>query len=107
MHIVVACSAVCAYLNNSLQPITYYPCLSFVGAAACLTCIATYIHDFPHLATLGNAAVLKTAIMLGTYIGGVTVTGSLVAYGKLDGKFFGGQHVDGRCGFFAFSFNNI
>ena len=26
--------------------------------------------------------------MLGTYIGGVTVTGSLVAYGKLDGKFF-------------------
>jgi len=57
-----------------------------VGAAACLTCIATYIHDFPHLATLGNAAVLKTAIMLGTYIGGVTVTGSLVAYGKLDGK---------------------
>merc|ERR1712176_1039428 len=59
---------------------------SFVGAAACLTCIATYIHDFPHLATLGNAAVLKTAIMLGTYIGGVTVTGSLVAYGKLDGK---------------------
>jgi hypothetical protein len=57
-----------------------------VGAAACLTCIATYINDYPHLATLGNAAVLKTAIMLGTYIGGVTVTGSLVAYGKLDGK---------------------
>jgi len=59
---------------------------SFVGAAAALTCVATYIHDFPHLADISNAAVLKTAIMLGTYIGGVTVTGSLVAYGKLDGK---------------------
>lgn len=59
---------------------------SFVGAAAALTCIATYIHDFPHLADISNAAVLKTAIMLGTYIGGVTITGSLVAYGKLDGK---------------------
>ena len=58
-----------------------------MGAAACLTCIATYIHDFPNLATIDNAAVLKTAVMLGTYIGGVTVTGSLVAYGKLDGKF--------------------
>ena len=75
----------CTISHSSQQPfIESIP--SFVGAAACLTCIATYIHDFPHLANLDNAAVLKTAIMLGTYIGGVTVTGSLVAYGKLDGK---------------------
>ena len=36
-----------------------------MGVAACLTCIATYAMEFPHLADLSNAAVLKTAIMLG------------------------------------------
>ncbi|XP_058814012.1 NAD(P) transhydrogenase, mitochondrial-like [Topomyia yanbarensis] len=58
---------------------------SLVGAAAVLTCVATFIHDFPTLATDPAANVLKTALFLGTYIGGVTFSGSLVAYGKLQG----------------------
>lgn len=53
--------------------------------AAVLTCIATYMHDFPSLATDPAANVLRTALFLGTYIGGVTFSGSLVAYGKLQG----------------------
>ncbi|CAL8072391.1 unnamed protein product [Orchesella dallaii] len=58
---------------------------SLVGAAAVLTCLATYMHDFPNFATDPAANVIKTALFLGTYIGGVTFSGSLVAYGKLQG----------------------
>lgn len=58
---------------------------SLVGAAAVLTCVATFMHDFPTLAQNDSAAVIKSAIFLGTYIGGVTFSGSLVAYGKLQG----------------------
>lgn len=43
------------------------------------------MHEFPTLATDPSANVLKTATFLGTYIGGVTFSGSLVAYGKLQG----------------------
>lgn len=59
---------------------------SLVGAAAVLTCVATYLHDFPSLATDPAANVLRTALFLGTYIGGVTFSGSLIAYGKLQGS---------------------
>merc|ERR1711963_833392 len=58
---------------------------SLVGAAAVLTCVATYIDHFPTFATDPAATMIKTSIFLGTYIGGVTFTGSLVAYGKLQG----------------------
>merc|ERR1711983_301412 len=58
---------------------------SLVGMAAVLTCAATYIDHFPTFATDPAATAIKTSIFLGTYIGGVTVTGSLVAYGKLQG----------------------
>merc|ERR1719220_2994941 len=58
---------------------------SLVGAAAVLTCVATYIDHFPTFATDPAATMVKSAIFLGTYIGGVTFTGSLVAYGKLQG----------------------
>jgi len=58
---------------------------SLVGAAAVLTCISTYLHDFPHFATDPAATAIKTALFLGTFIGGVTFSGSLVAYGKLQG----------------------
>lgn len=58
---------------------------SLVGAAAVLTCLATYMVDHPHFATDPAANVIKTALFLGTYIGGVTFSGSLVAYGKLQG----------------------
>ncbi|XP_017768736.1 PREDICTED: NAD(P) transhydrogenase, mitochondrial-like [Nicrophorus vespilloides] len=58
---------------------------SLVGLAAVLTCMATYIHDFSTFATDPSANVVKSALFLGTYIGGVTFSGSLIAYGKLQG----------------------
>jgi NAD(P) transhydrogenase len=58
---------------------------SLVGAAAVITCIANYMAEFTHFATDPAANVTKTALFLGTYIGGVTFTGSLVAFGKLQG----------------------
>jgi NAD(P) transhydrogenase len=58
---------------------------SLVGMAAVLTCVATYIDHYPTFATDPAATMIKTSIFLGTFIGGVTFTGSLVAYGKLQG----------------------
>lgn len=58
---------------------------SLVGMAAVLTCMATYIDHYPTFATDPAATMIKTALFLGCYIGGVTFTGSLVAYGKLQG----------------------
>lgn len=46
--------------------------ISLVGMAAVLTCVATYMHDFPSLATDPAANVLRTSVLLGTYIGGIT-----------------------------------
>jgi NAD(P) transhydrogenase len=45
---------------------------SLVGLAAVLTCLATYVHEYPTFATDPAANVVKTALFLGTYIGGVT-----------------------------------
>jgi len=58
---------------------------SLVGMAAVLTCFSTYIDHYPTFATDPAATMIKTALFLGTYIGGVTFTGSLIAYGKLQG----------------------
>ena len=58
---------------------------SLVGAAAVITCIANFMAEHPHLLADPAAGVTKTALFLGTYIGGVTFTGSLVAFGKLQG----------------------
>ncbi|KAB0369731.1 hypothetical protein FD755_018724 [Muntiacus reevesi] len=58
---------------------------SLVGLAAVLTCIAEYIVEYPHFATDAAANLTKIVAYLGTYIGGVTFSGSLVAYGKLQG----------------------
>jgi NAD(P) transhydrogenase len=58
---------------------------SFVGLAAVLTAGASYSHDFAHLMADPSASVHKAAMFLGTFIGGVTFTGSLVAFGKLRG----------------------
>ncbi|XP_043533343.1 NAD(P) transhydrogenase, mitochondrial-like [Chiloscyllium plagiosum] len=58
---------------------------SLVGLAAVLTCVAEYMIEFPHLDANPAANLIKTVAYLGTYIGGVTFSGSLVAYGKLQG----------------------
>lgn len=58
---------------------------SLVGLAAVLTCVAEYMIEYPHFATDPAANLTKIVAYLGTYIGGVTFSGSLVAYGKLQG----------------------
>nr|CAH8867708.1 unnamed protein product [Trichobilharzia regenti] len=62
---------------------------SLVGAAAVLTCIANYMIEAPHLLLIpesyGALQLMKTVAYLGTYIGGITLTGSLIAFGKLQG----------------------
>merc|ERR1712209_291545 len=59
---------------------------SLVGMAAVLTCVATYIDHYPGFATDPAATMIKATTFLGTYIGGVTFTGSPIAYGKLNGN---------------------
>ena len=61
---------------------------SLVGAAAVLTCFSNYLFEHPHFATDPAAGVIQTSLFLGTFIGGVTFTGSLVAFGKLQGMNF-------------------
>jgi NAD(P) transhydrogenase len=58
---------------------------SLVGMAAVLTSVGFYLQDYSHFATDPAAVIHQVAIYLGTLIGGVTFTGSLVAYGKLQG----------------------
>ena len=59
---------------------------SLVGLAAVLTCVAEYMIEYPHFATDPSANLIKVVAYLGTYIGGITFSGSLVAYGKLQGE---------------------
>lgn len=61
---------------------------SLVGLAAVLTCVAEYMIEYPHFATDPAANLTKIVAYLGTYIGGVTFSGSLVAYGKLQGNYY-------------------
>ena len=61
---------------------------SLVGAAAVITCLANHMVEQVHFATDPAANVLKTSLFLGTYIGGVTFTGSLMAFGKLQGRYW-------------------
>ena len=58
---------------------------SFVGVAAVLTSVASYLIDANHFANDPSGNVHKAAIYAGTFIGGVTFTGSLTAFGKLQG----------------------
>eukprot|EP00064_Thunnus_orientalis_P004856 superscaffoldBa00000458_g4869 len=58
---------------------------SLVGLAAVLTCVAEYMIEYPHFATDPAANLTKIVAYLGTFIGGITFSGSLVAYGKLQG----------------------
>ncbi|GAM22753.1 hypothetical protein SAMD00019534_059280 [Acytostelium subglobosum LB1] len=57
---------------------------SFVGLAAVLTSVSTYLGSMDHLTQLDM--IHRGAIYLGSVIGGVTFTGSLVAFAKLQGQ---------------------
>jgi len=58
---------------------------SFVGLAAVLTSVASYLVDVTHFAADPLGTVHKIAIYLGVVIGGITFTGSITAFGKLQG----------------------
>ncbi len=58
---------------------------SFVGLAAVLTSFSSFMIDAGTFATDPAGTVHKTAIFAGTFIGGITFTGSLTAFGKLQG----------------------
>ncbi|CAF0796416.1 unnamed protein product [Rotaria sp. Silwood1] len=62
---------------------------SLVGMAAVLTCISHYVTECEHFIHDPAAAVVKTALFLGTYIGGITFSGSIIAYAKLQGLMSG------------------
>lgn len=59
---------------------------SLVGLAAVLTCWASHLVDVQHFAHDPMAGIHMGAIFFGSLIGGVTFTGSLVAFAKLDGR---------------------
>lgn len=83
-------AALGAYISKRMA-ITDLPQLvaafhSFVGLAAVFTSVASYLVDYEFLTTgVAMAVIQKTAIYLGALIGGVTFTGSIVAFGKLQG----------------------
>jgi NAD(P) transhydrogenase subunit beta len=68
---------------------------SFVGLAAVLVAIGTYLN---HSAQATPDVALMTELFIGAFIGAVTFTGSLIAFGKLQGLLsgkpliFAGQH---------------
>ncbi len=59
---------------------------SFVGLAAVLVGFGSYLN--PHTQTLSGAAhtIHLTEVFIGIFIGAVTFTGSIIAWGKLQGK---------------------
>ncbi len=72
---------------------------SFVGLAAVLVGFGSYLD--PHTATLTGAAhsIHLIEVYIGVFIGAITFTGSVVAWGKLEGKIrskallYPGRHV--------------
>jgi len=71
---------------------------SFVGVAAVMVSIASFMNGYAHFDEDAMGFVHKLSIYLGTFLGGITFTGSLVAFGKLQGVMdsaplkFTGQH---------------
>jgi NAD(P) transhydrogenase subunit beta len=70
---------------------------SFVGAAAVLVGFATYLGA--HEVAAGEAAIHTVEIFIGVCIGSITFTGSIIAFGKLQGTIGGrplllpGRHI--------------
>ncbi|HEY5956715.1 MAG TPA: NAD(P)(+) transhydrogenase (Re/Si-specific) subunit beta [Polyangiaceae bacterium] len=64
---------------------------SFVGLAAVLVGFATYLDPRPHM-SVAEALIHELEIYAGVFVGALTFTGSLVAFGKLQGL-LGGKAV--------------
>jgi len=77
--------AVASKVGPTELPQTVAAFHSLVGVAAAATAVGEYYHLTEH----GPAhmdAVTNTSLYLATWIGGITATGSLVAFGKLNGN---------------------
>ncbi len=61
---------------------------SFVGLAAVLVGIDSFI-DPPALGTAAEKVIHEVEIFLGVFIGAITFTGSIIAFGKLEGSITG------------------
>ena len=66
---------------------------SFVGLAAVLVGLSVYLWPIGHIvigsegeSIVHHEMIQKIEIVLGVFIGGLTFTGSIIAWGKLDGK---------------------
>jgi NAD(P) transhydrogenase subunit beta len=62
---------------------------SFVGLAAVLVGVASYLDPTAHFDSSAEKTIHEVEIFLGVFIGAVTFTGSLVAFGKLRGSISG------------------
>ena len=62
---------------------------SFVGAAAVLVALASFLDPEQRSLEGTNKLIHEIEILLGVFIGGVTFTGSVVAFGKLRGSLSG------------------
>jgi H+-translocating NAD(P) transhydrogenase subunit beta len=62
---------------------------SLVGLAACLVGFASYVDTSTVFATEAEKAIHEVEIYVGVFIGAVTFSGSLIAFGKLSGKIGG------------------
>ncbi|MBF0185715.1 MAG: Re/Si-specific NAD(P)(+) transhydrogenase subunit beta [Magnetococcales bacterium] len=58
---------------------------SFVGLAAVLVGVANYIDTSVHYASHVERVIHEAEIFVGVFIGGITFTGSIIAFGKLQG----------------------
>jgi NAD(P) transhydrogenase subunit beta len=59
---------------------------SFVGLAAVLVGFGSYIDPTTHLLPEAEHSIHLVEVYVGIFIGAITFTGSIVAWGKLDGK---------------------
>ena len=62
---------------------------SLVGLAACLVGFASYIDTSIVFPTAAEKTIHEVEIYIGIFIGAVTFSGSLIAFGKLSGKIGG------------------
>jgi len=80
---------------------------SFVGLAATLVGIASYLDPNAHFASAAEKSIHEVEIFLGVFIGALTFTGSIIAFGKLRGSLSGkplmlpGRHLLNIAGLIA------
>ena len=90
----IAVGGTAGYVGSNRIELTELPQMvalfhSFVGVAASAVCGASFMHDVAHYDVDPLANFHKAALYVGTFLGGLTFTGSCVAFGKLSGYLSG------------------